>query len=144
MKTLHFSIAINAPKKKVWSMMLDREGYEAWTSVFYPGSTYKGSWEKGAKIKFVSPEGDGMTSVIAENRPFEFVSIKHLGYIKDGIEDTESPEIKAWMPAFENYAFSESNGVSEVKVDLDVSPEFEEYFQQVWPQALEKLKGICE
>jgi hypothetical protein len=48
------------------------------------------------------------------------------------------------MPAFENYAFSENNGVSEVKVDLDVTPEYEEYFQQTWPQALAKLKAICE
>ena len=144
MKKLHFSIVIKAPKKKVWTGMLAKEGYEAWTSEFNAGSTYVGSWDKGAKIKFISPEGDGMTSVIAENKPFEYISIKHLGYIKDGVEDTESPEIKAWAPIYENYALSENNGVSEVKVDIDVLPEFEEDMQQSWPKALTRLKSICE
>lgn len=36
-----------------------------------------------------------MTSVIAENKPLEFISIKHVGYINNGIEDTESPGVKA-------------------------------------------------
>ena len=144
MTKLHFSIVINAPKKKVWTEMLAKEGYEAWASEFAAGSTYVGSWDKGAKIKFVSPEGEGMTAVISENKPFEYVSIKHLGFIKDGVEDTESPEIKAWAPSFENYAISENNGVSEVKVDLEIPPEWEEYMQQTWPKALMKLKSICE
>ena len=144
MKKLHFSIVINAPKKKVWTEMLEKEGYEAWTSEFNAGSTYVGSWDKGAKIKFISPDGDGMIAVIAENKPFEYISIKHLGFIMGGVEDTESPEIKAWAPIYENYAFSENNGVSEVKVDIDVLPEWEEYMQQTWPKALTRLKSICE
>ena len=144
MKTLHFSVTINAPKEKVWTAMLDRESYEVWTAEFAAGSTYEGSWEKGEKIKFLSPEGEGMTAVIAEHKPFEFISIKHLGYIKDGIEDTESPEIKAWAPLFENYTFSENNGISEVKVDIDTTPEFEDDMVQMWPKALAKLKMVCE
>ena len=144
MKTLHFSVTINAPKEKVWTVMLDPEGYKAWTDAFAAGSYFEGSWEKGQSIKFLGPEGDGMTSVIAEYRPFEFVSIKHLGYVKNGIEDTESPEIKAWAPSFENYTFSENKGVSEVKIDVDVDSEWEEDMEQAWPKALAKLKMICE
>ena len=79
------------------------------------------------------------------NRPFEFISIKHLGYIKGGVTDTESPEVKAWAPAFENYTFRKHNkGVTEVNVDIKITPEFEEYLQSTWPKALEKLKAICE
>jgi hypothetical protein len=140
----HFSIVIEAPKQKVWTKMLDKEGYEAWTSEFAAGSTFVGSWDKGAKIHFVGPEGQGMTSVIAENKPFEYISIKHLGYILKGVEDTESPEIKAWAPAYENYTISENNGVSEVKVDIEIMPGLEEYMQETWPKALTKLKSICE
>jgi hypothetical protein len=145
MKTMHFSVSINAPKEKVAKMMLDHESYKTWTAEFYPGSYYEGSWKKGEKIKFLGPDGqDGMTSVIAEHKPLEFISIKHLGFIKDGIEDTESPEIKAWAPAYENYTFQEKDGVTEVKVDLDVTPEFEEAMGPIWPKALAKLKMICE
>jgi ligand-binding SRPBCC domain-containing protein len=144
MKTLHFAIAVNAPKEKVWDAMLNRESYQVWTAEFAEGSYYEGSWNKGERIKFLAPDGSGLTSVIAENNPFEFVSIQHIGYIKDGIEDTESPEIKAWAPSFENYTLKENNGVTEVKVDMDVTPEFEEYMEQTWPKALAKLKMICE
>jgi hypothetical protein len=144
MKTLHFSIAINAPKEKVWNRMLELDSYKIWTAEFAEGSYYEGSWEKGSNIKFLSPEGGGLTSVIAENKPLEFISIKHLGYINDGIEDTESPETKAWAPLFENYTLSANNGITEVQVDMDVTPDFEECMQQSWPKALAKLKTICE
>ncbi len=144
MNKLHYSVSINAPKAKVWAAMLDRESYEAWAVEFSAGSTYEGSWEKGQKIKFLGADGQGMTAVIAENKPFEFVSVKHLGFVMDGIEDTESPEIKAWAPIFENYSFREKDGVTTVTVDIDSMPDMDEYMEQAWPKALARLKQICE
>lgn len=144
MKTQHYSITINAQKEKVWRMMLEHEGFKAWTAEFAAGSDYEGSWEKGQKIRFLAPDGNGMTSMIVESKPFEFISIKHLGYIRNGIEDTQSPEIKIWAPSFENYAFSGKNGTTEVKVDVDEIPGLEEFMEQAWPKALAKLKTICE
>lgn len=144
MKTLHFSINISAPKERVWRAMLEHEGYKAWTREFAPGSDYEGSWEQGQKIRFLAPDNGGMISMIAENKPYEFISIKHLGYVKNGIEDTESAEVKAWAPSFENYSFTEKNGVTEVKVDVDELPEMEEFMEKAWPKALAHLKRICE
>jgi len=83
-------------------------------------------------------------AVIAENIPYEFISIQHVGFIKDGVEDTESPEVKAWFPAFENYTFTETNGVTTLQVALDTAPEYEKDMDEAWPKALEKLKNICE
>lgn len=143
-KTLHFSIMINAPRMKVWSNMLEKESYEQWTSVFSAGSTYQGSWEVGSPIRFVGPGGDGMISEIAKNRLYEFVSIRHLGWIMQGKEDTESPEVKGWVPAYENYMFSDENGMTKVDVTLDVTELFEKDMQDAWPKALLKLKEICE
>jgi hypothetical protein len=34
--------------------------------------------------------------------------------------------------------------MTEVKVDMDVTPEFEAYMEQTWPKALAKLKMTCE
>ena len=106
-KTLTFEIAIRAPRARVWDIMLDPETYKAWTSAFCEGSYFVGSWDEGAKIQFLSPSGDGMTAVIAENRPHEFVSIRHLGVIEKGVEDTSSAKVRAWAPAYENYRFSD-------------------------------------
>jgi uncharacterized protein YndB with AHSA1/START domain len=144
MKKLHLTILIDAPKKKVWHTMLDPEGFEIWTALFCEGSYFEGSWNKGEKIRFLTPDGNGMTSMIAENKPFEFVSIKHLGIIKEGVDDLESPDSKTWANVFENYTFTERDGATEVKVEMDVPPEYEQFMNRTWPKALARLKEICE
>lgn len=149
MQKLHTSIVINAPKEKVWHTMLDDQPYREWTKAFNPGSYYKGDWSKGSKILFLGPSPDGsgeggMVSRIAENKPFEFISIEHLGIIKNGVEDTTSAEAKKWAPAFENYTFKEKDGDTEVIVDMDVEDEYLEEFKKMWTNALQNLKKLAE
>ena len=66
MKPMHFSITIRAPKEKVWNTMLQQETYHIWTAEFMQGLYYEGSWEQGKKIRFLGPDGSGLTSVIAD------------------------------------------------------------------------------
>ena len=127
--------------------MLDDATYREWTKPFEPTSYYEGNWEEGSKILFLSdtPGGQmGMVSRIKENRPYEFLSIEHLGIVKDGVEDTESEEAKAWAPAFENYTFTEKDGGTEVSVDMDIDDEHKAMFEDVWPKALAVLKELAE
>lgn len=144
MKTLHFSTVIHAPRKHVWDVMLGPETFRAWTAAFAEGSYFEGSWGEGQKIRFLAPDGGGLVSMIARNRPYDFISIKHLGYIKDGIDDTESAAVRSWAPAYENYTFLDLGGSTALKVDMDVTPEFEKYMENTWPKALATLKAICE
>ena len=144
MKKLLFTVMIKAPRAQVWDALLGHETYKAWTASFCEGSYFDGSWDTGKQIRFLAPNGSGMTSVIAENRTHEYISIKHLGYIKGGIDDTESELVRSWAPAFENYAFVDGAGATEVKVDVDVTPEFEQFSLDAFPKALAKLKAICE
>lgn len=149
MQKLHFSITINAPKEKVWHTMLDDKTYREWTAAFNPGSYYKGDWSKGSKILFIGPdpktgEEGGMVSRIAENKPYEFISIEHLGIVKNGVEDTTSEEARKWAPAFENYTFKEKGGATEVLVEMDIEDENKKMFEEMWPKALQKLKEIAE
>lgn len=144
MKTLTFNITIQAPRAAVWSTMLDPAGYEAWTAPFCEGSRYVGSWDEGAAIRFVAPSGDGMTAVIAENRLHEFVSIRHLGMIENGVEDTTSDKVRAWAPAYETYHFADVPGGCALTVTLDTMPEYEAYMLDTYPKALARLKALCE
>lgn len=149
MKKLHFSIKIKASREKVWKTMLEDKTYRKWTSTFSPGSYYKGSWEKGSKILFIGPdpktgEEGGMVSRIAENKPYEFISIEHLGIVHEGKEDTTSEEAKKWTPAFENYTFKETGGQTEVIVDMDTAEEMEAEFKKMWPESLLRLKELAE
>lgn len=143
-KRLEFSTTIKAPVAVVWEVMLGAESYPRWTAVFAEGSYYEGSWSQGSRIKFLVPSGDGMVAEIAENRPNEFISIRHLGYIANGIEDTESEAVRAWAPAFENYTFLSVPEGTRLVVDQDVSEDFEQSLKGTWSKALELLKQLCE
>lgn len=143
MKTLHYSITINAPKEKVWQLMLGKEGYEQWTSVFAEGSYYEGTWEKGEKLKFLMPEGDGMASIVNELVPYEYSSVKHMQSIKNWKEQTED-ESGFDYPAYENYSFIDQNGSTLVKVSVDMPEEYAGMMDDQFPKALAKLKNLCE
>lgn len=144
-KTLHFRTRIRAPRERVWQLMLAPDTYRQWTDPFMEGSYYQGSWEAGQRIRFLTPMGEGMVAEVAEHRPCEFVSLRHLGMIaKDGSEDYDSESVRAWAPAYENYRFVDAEDGTEVQVDMDTMPGYEEFMEDAWPKALDRLKALCE
>lgn len=144
MEKLKFSIDINAPRNKVWHTLFDDATYPEWTSVFAPGSRAETDWKQGSKALFTDGKGNGMVSRIAESRPDEYLSIEHLGMIKDGKEDTTSDEVKNWGGARENYTLNDNGGRTELKIDMDSAEEYKDYFEKTWPEALNKVKEISE
>jgi uncharacterized protein YndB with AHSA1/START domain len=148
MKKLHFDIRINASANTVYNTMLDEKTYPAWTAAFNPTSRFEGSWEKGSKILFLGTDQDGntggMVSRIRENIPNKFVSIEHQGIIQGDQEVTEGHDIEAWAGALEEYSFTEENGNTLLAVDVDITEEYSSYFENTWPDALDKLKALCE
>jgi hypothetical protein len=139
MKTLNFSIDIDAPKQKVWDKLWSDSGYRQWTAAFAEGSYAESDWQQGSKIVFLTPKGDGMFAVIEEKVPFEKMTFKHLGEIKDGVE-----ELKDWGGALESYQLEGSNGKTKLNVSVDLLPEFEGYFDETFPKALNIVKQISE
>ena len=150
MQKLHFEIQIHAPREKVWNTMLEDATYREWTAAFNQGSYFKGDWSEGSKILFLGPDPEhpeiegGMVGMIEKNIPNEFISIKYLGMIKDGVEDTTSDEVKEWTPAHENYTFTDTDGGTKVLVDIDVPQSQQALFDDMWPKALVLLKEIAE
>jgi uncharacterized protein YndB with AHSA1/START domain len=150
MNNLHFSIEIQAPKQRVWDVMLTKETYQQWTEPFHPGSTFEGSWEEGSEIHFVSTnsnEAGGMICKVVVNKPYEYISLETLGEIVNGKLNTDTASLDLWAGAHENYTFGESNGTTTLTVDLldgTMPEEMMKMFEQMWPQALKKLKQIVE
>lgn len=138
MKTLHFTIRIEAPRQVVWDTMLSLETYRQWTAAFCEGSYYEGSWEEGAAIRFLGPSGEGMRAVIAENVHLQRISIRHLDCF------TKEKEEPVTDPTFENYTFRDVPGGTELLVDMDSPETYEAMFQEMWPRALQLLKALCE
>lgn len=147
MEKLRSDITIKAPRKTVWHAMLDDAPYRRWTRVFAEGSRYEGDWNEGSKLVFLSDHdggASGMVSRVARNRPYEFVSIEHLGILRDGVEDTTSEAAAEWAPAFENYTFEDVEGGTRVVVEMDVAEKHHEMFAELWPRALEALREVAE
>ena len=144
MQKINFSTKINATKEKVWKILWDDETYRKWTSVFTPGSYAESDWKEGSKILFLDGNGSGMVSKIETNRPNEFISFKHLGEVKNGVEDTESDKVKGWAGAHENYTLKQVNGITELSVDIDMNDEYKEMFMKIFPKALEQVKILSE
>ncbi len=135
---------INAPAKDVWNVILQPETYTQWTQAFFEGSYFQGRWEQGEKMLFLAPNGDGMVAIIEQCIPQRLISIKHIGVIRDGKEDTESEEVRSWAPAYEIYRFKENSGSTEVTIEQEVTAEHKEVMIKCWNQALERIKQISE
>ena len=139
MTTLKFSEKINASKEKVWETLWNDTTYRQWTAAFMEGSYAKSDWKEGSKILFLTPKGEGMFSIIEKKIPNQEMTFKHLGELKNGIEES-----KNWEGAKESYHLKEKNGITELDVQLDSVGEFEQYFNDTFPKALNVLKQIAE
>jgi hypothetical protein len=151
MERKEFRILIDAPKERVWEILWGPTNYPAWTSEFMEGSRVESInspesqvWKQGNKVRFLGPDNEGMVSMVAENKPNERMSFKHLGVVMKGVEDLDSPQSREWAGSMENYTLKPVGDKTELIVDMDITPEFLEYFQKTWPKALEKIKELSE
>jgi uncharacterized protein YndB with AHSA1/START domain len=145
---MNYQITIDSPVDHVFKTMLGKETYKKWTTAFNPTSDFEGSWEKGSKIYFTGinkdGEKEGMVAEIAENIPNKYISIRHYGILDKGQEITEGPAVEAWAGSLENYTFTDLDGKTLLKVDVDTNEEYLDYFDEAWPKALQILKEISE
>lgn len=144
MEKLVFSTSITATPEKVWNILWTDASYRKWTAAFMEGSYAVTDWKEGSKVLFLDGRGMGMVSRIAVNRPNEYMSIEHLGEVKDGVEDTTSDRVKAWAGAHENYTLKKNNDQTELTIDMDITEEYKEMFAQIWPKALANVKQLSE
>jgi len=145
MEKLNFSASINAPKEKVWKTLWEDASYRKWTAAFAEGSYAEtDNWKEGSKVLFLDGKGSGMVSTVAANKPNEYMSFKHLGEVKNGVEDTTSEAVQNWSGASENYTLESTPNGTNLKVEMDITEDFKDYFLEAWPKALDKLKELAE
>jgi len=146
---MNYSININAPREKVWKTLWEDATYREWTKPFNESSNSRAEtdWKQGSKVLFLDDKNEGLAAEITENIPHEYMGITHKGLVSKGVEDYNSEEAKKWAGAYENYTLSTVNGGTQLKVEMggaDIPKEFEDYFANAWPKALNKLKEISE
>lgn len=144
MEKLKFKTVINAAPEKIWNVLWNDDTYRKWTSAFAEGSYAETDWKEGSKVLFLDGNGRGMVSRIEKTKPYEYMSIEHLGEVNNGVEDTTSEKVKDWAGAHENYTLKKVNGKTELSVDMDINDEFKEMFAKIWPVALDNIKTLSE
>jgi uncharacterized protein YndB with AHSA1/START domain len=144
METLNFNIRIAANAKTIWSVLWNDETYRKWTAVFSEGSYAESDWKEGSPILFLTPSGEGMSSIIhrlIENKEMTF---KHLSTVKDFQVQPLDEKSQQWSGCRESYTIEEVNGMSTFRVSIEVMPGYKDYFIQTFPKALEKVKILAE
>ena len=142
MKEMQFSIEINVSKEKVWTTLWGDMTFRDWASVIDEGTYMKGIMEEGNTIQFISSVGGyGVTSLIEELIPNEFVSFRHS---VDTKEHGQQEREKEWTGGIESYSLTEKNGVTTLTVKTDIPQEQEETFRIRFPRALNRIKILTE
>ena len=149
MKKLNLDILINASPEKVWDCIIDPVKYRKWASAFMEGCYFEGGWNKGDSIQFlaVNEAGaiEGMVSEIAESTFPEYISIRHIGMVSNGVIDMTSDMVKAWTPSYENYTLEKlGDHQTRFVLDMDANEEYYDMFLDMWPRALGLVKEIAE
>lgn len=147
---LKFKEIIHAAPEKVHQIMLERETYREWTKIFSPSSDVVGDWSKGTKMHFTSKDENGeivgMVTMVDENILGQIVKLRHIGFLKNSTEILEGSEVEAWKNALEVYQFNKSdNNFTELVCSVEIEEgSYEKHFMEIWPQALKRLKELCE
>ena len=146
LKKLEASIQIEAPKEKIWDVLLQDQTYRIWTSVFSPNSFAEtDGWKAGSTVYFKDGAGNnGMISQISEHRPTECIVFAHQGMLRDGQEIFDGPEVADWKGSTEAYYLTPSGNGHQLRIEQYLTEQHLDWFQNAWKQALEKIKELSE
>lgn len=144
METITFTVQINAAPSRVWLSLWDDANYRKWTTVFHEGSRYSGTLALGERVYFKGEDESGMFADVIEYVPEQSIVFRHMGELKDGVEQHGTPESEQWVGGTEGYFLRENNSQTELRVELKTVPDFVSYFQETFPKATTILKSIAE
>lgn len=141
MKKMQFTIEIQAPSKRVWSVLWDDKTFRDWASNIDEGIYLAGEMKEGNEMQFISGSGYGVTSLIDKLIPNEFVLFRHMADTQDRGKKKRDKE---WTGGEESYSLAEKGNITTLTVHIDLPPEQEENFKTIMPKALQRVKALAE
>lgn len=148
LRKISLQTIINVPPEIVWRVLVEKKPYEAWTKVFNETSTFVGNWEKGTEIHFIgigkNGQKEGIVSEVAENIPYQLLSVKHVGMYVGG-KPTRNAQTLGWGDVYENYHLKKlPDSKTEFQVELDIDADWYDMMLAGWQKALPLLKQVAE
>jgi uncharacterized protein YndB with AHSA1/START domain len=141
MKEMHFEIEINAPREKVWSTLWQDETLREWAGLVDPGTYMVGELKQGNEVQFISGGGYGVTSLVAELVPNQFILFKHQADTQDKGSRSRDDQ---WTGGNESYLLTHKDGITTLVMIFDVPPELEQVMSISYPRALKRVKELSE
>lgn len=142
MKQMQFTVEINASKEKVWDTLWQDETLRQWAGIIDPGTYMKGELAEGSTVEYISAEnGYGVTSLVVKMTPNEFLLLKHQADTQESGHKTRDNE---WTGGNESYQLSQKDGITTLTCTFDVPKKMEDYFNEAYPKALQKIKELAE
>lgn len=141
MKQLQFSIHIHEPKEKVWDTLWQDATLREWAGMIDPGTHMVGALQKGNQVQFLSASGYGVTSLVEELIPGEFVLLRHSADTQD---EGKQERDKQWTGGTESYSLTEKDENTTLTIAFDVPVELEAFFLDTYPKVMEKIKLLAQ
>ena len=138
---MQFSIKMDASREKVWQTLWEDKTFRDWGNIIDEGQYMVGELAEGNEVQFISSEGLGVTSFVKKLIPHEYVSFKQVA---DTMDSGKREREKEWTGGKESFELAETNGITNLTVNIDIPPGLEEIFQDRFPKALERVKILAE
>jgi len=143
-KKIKKHIDIEASVEKVWEVLFTPASYEIWAAAFSEGIRVETNWEEGSKVVFIDSTHSGVVGTIERNINSEFLSIRYIGVVENGIEDEESDKAKHVKNAHESYSLSFKDDKTHLTIESDVEEKRFGAMRESWKKALTVIKDLSE
>ncbi len=137
-----FSVEIKASKETVWRTLWEEASFKIWANIIDEGTVMKGELVEGQCVEFISTvNGYGVTSLIAELKPHEYVLFHHGADTQDMGTALREQE---WTNGKESYELKQVGEKTLLIVRTDIPVDLVDIFKERLPQALDKIKELSE
>ena len=139
MKLLEYTIQINATPEKVWDVLFTQDNYKKWASAMNEGTYFEGTWEEGSIMKFLDPKNNGMYNLVEKNIPNKQLSMKHLGWILEGVLTPQN-----WEDSTLDYILEPNENGTLLIGKVNSLDEFVDFFNSKYPKNFANIKNLAE
>lgn len=139
MKLLEYTIQINTTPEKVWDVLFTQDNYKKWASAMNEGTYFEGTWEEGSIMKFLDPKNNGMYNLVEKNIPNKQLSMKHLGWILEGVLTPQN-----WEDSTLDYILEPNENGTLLIGKVNSLDEFVDFFNSKYPKNFENIKNLAE
>lgn len=142
MKELTYSIKIHASKERIRTTLWSDKTFRDWSGLIDEGTYLVGEVVEGNIVQFISSvNGYGVTSLVKECIPFEYVKLLHEADTK---ETGRLSREKEWTGGAESYRLVTQGEDNYLIITSDMPDNLVDLFNQLLPNALNRIKVLAE